>query len=235
MPIQETNILLSGIRIDEPVTVLTNLILSVFSFYFYFHLGKLKTIGTNLSKYWRLFFLFIAIANTIAAFTHGFKSYFSKEDYYYVWMIMNMAGIPASYFLLLTNLESASITQRLKTNLQFIAALLTISLVIFMYLINDISLVKVNAGLVILITLFAHLITYRKGLPGSKLILRGFIVSILTLFVHTMRLSIHDYLNYKDISHIIMNIGLYIIFLGVVEVFLEVEVSDELEEKEKAA
>jgi hypothetical protein len=232
MPIQETNLLLSGIRIDEPVTVLTNLILSVFSFYFYIHLGKLKNIGTNLSRYWRLFFLFIAIANTIAAFAHGFKSYFNSHDYYYVWMFMNMAGIPASYFLLLTNLESAQISQKTKNNLQYFAAVLTLSLVIFMYLINDISLVKVNAGLVILITLFAHLITYRKGIAGSKLILRGFIISILTLFVHTMRLSLHDYFNYKDLSHVIMNIGLYVIFLGVVEVFLEVEAADALNSEE---
>jgi hypothetical protein len=232
MPIQETNLLISGIRIDEPVTVLTNLILSVFSFYFYARLGKLKNNGTNLSRYWRLFFLFIAIANTIAAFAHGFKSYFTQHDYYYIWMFMNMAGIPASYYLLLTNLESAAITQKTKNYLQYLAAALTLSLVIFIYLINDISLVKVNAGLVIFITLFAHLIFYRKGIPGSKLILRGFIISILTLFVHTLRLSLHDYFNYKDLSHVIMNIGLYVIFLGVVEVFLEVEASDELSSEE---
>lgn len=230
MQVHETNFLLLGLRIDEPITVLTNIFLSVFTFSFYYRVTQTAHKDDKLSLYWAYFFLFLGIANTIAAFTHGFKSYFEQDDYYYIWMFMNMAGIPSSYYLLLTNLEISEFSDKKRVWYYRASQIMTLALVITMFFLNNIGLVKLNAGIVILITLLVHFQTFRKGNPGSKLIFGGFAFSMLTILVHNLKLSLHDYFNYKDISHVIMNIGLYIIFLGVMQLS-----QSRLVPKEKAA
>jgi hypothetical protein len=170
----------------------------------------------------------MGIASIIGALTHGLRSYFSNEDYYFIWLIMNLAGIPCSYFLLQANIELSKLNPELKSTLSKLSILLTSILTVMVIGLNNFILVKINAGLVIGLTLYNHFKTYRKGRQGSGFILFGFAISTSSLVVHGLQISYSDWFNYKDISHIIMSISLYVIFLGVM---LKMRVEEEIELK----
>ncbi|MCF8254732.1 MAG: hypothetical protein K9H61_07925 [Bacteroidia bacterium] len=209
---QETSFNLFQFNINEPMTVLTNLVMSIYCFYFYSKLGSNHKLG----YYWRLFFLYMAISTLVGALTHGLKNHFSSNEFYYIWLFMNLASIPASYFLLQANIQLSKWDEVTKKKLSIASAIVTLLLAIMVISVNQFLLIKVNAGLIILITLITHFQTYKKGIKGSGWIVFGFAFSSLSILVHTMQFSLHTYFNYKDISHVIMNIGLYIIFLGAI-------------------
>lgn len=210
----ETELLIKGIQVNEPVTVLTNILLSGLTFHFYLRLNKVTQKKSTLLSYWKFFFLFLSIANLIAVVSHGFKSYIEPNTYYYVWMFMNLASFPSSYFLLLSNLEVSYLHPKKHKWYYWFIQLLTLLLVVSIYLLNTIELVKLNAGLVILITLWVHIKSHKNGLSGSYWIYNGFLLSLICLPVHTYKISLHPYFNFKDISHVIMLVSLYFIFLG---------------------
>ncbi len=211
---KETFIDILGLHILEPVTVLTDILLSIFCIYFY---NKLNFQGNQalLGKYWRLFFLFIGLATFIGAIAHGFKSYFSEEVYYFVWMTMNVSSIPSSYYLLKATIELSEFTDEQKAKLTRISFFAMLLLTIFTMLLNNFVLIKINAAIVIILALIRHYHTYKKGYSGSGYIVAGFAFSLSSVVVHSAQLSISEWFNFKDISHVIMNISLYIIFTGV--------------------
>ena len=49
----------------------------------------------------------------------------------------------------------------------------------------------------------------------SKLIAYGILISFLTAFVHGAKLSLHAYFNFNDISHVLIMVSLFVVFLGV--------------------
>ncbi len=212
--LEQTFIDIFHFRLLEPVTVLTDVLLSIFCMYFYNKLN-FPCHAKKLGLYWRLFFLFMGISTFIGAIAHGCKLYFSNEVFYFVWMTMNVCSIPSAYYLLKATIELSEFKPELKKRLTLLAATAMTLLMLLTMWMNNFVLIKVNAGIVITLTLIRHYHTYKKGYSGSGYIVFGFAFSLLSIIVHTAQLSISNWFNFKDISHVIMNISLYIIFTGV--------------------
>lgn len=211
---KETGIDLLHIHLMEPTTVITNLITGGLCLYFFKKLTQ-QPVQFTLGSNWKFFFLYMGISSIIGAFTHGLKSYFGNDNYYYLWLFMNLSGIPCSYFLLQANIELSKLSDSLKQLLKKLSIVLTATLTLLVIGLNDFLFIKINAGFVILLTLYNHLKRYNEGHQGNGFIFAGFLVSTLSILVHTMKLSYSDWFNFKDISHVIMSISLYIIFIGV--------------------
>lgn len=212
---KETAIDIFGIHLQEPVTVLTNILIVVTCAILYFKLN-LTTSKPELKKHWRLFFVFFGTSALIGAFAHGFKSYFAEETFYYIWMLMNLSGIPITYFLHSANIELSDFTDKTKQLLHYIILAIILVFVVITILTNNFASVKINGGIAILFTIIVHVITWRKKVEGSGWIAFGFIFSISTMIIHTAKLSLSDWFNFKDISHVFMNIALFMIYAGVV-------------------
>jgi hypothetical protein len=203
-----------NIYLLEPITVLTNFFIFFFCLYFYFKLN-INSSNFKLKKYWRLFFLFFSFSSVIGALAHGFRGYLNKTVFDIVWLTMNLSSILITHFLLLSNIETISLGDRYKSFFKNIIVLISIVFVGVILLTNNFLSVKINACISILLTLFIHFFTYRNKINGSGFILFGFSFSILSVIVHSIKFSFSSWFNYKDISHVIMNISLFIIFIGV--------------------
>jgi hypothetical protein len=212
MSITSTHIF--GFNLLEPVTVLTNVLISAFCLYFYLKLNHLGN-QPKLKKYWRLFFLFFGISAILGGIAHGFKPYFEPLIFYYVWLSMNLTGLVIAYYLLCTNLEFAKLEKQKKQILYALILFITVLFSVITLTTNNFLSVKINGGIAVIISLITHFQTYRKGMPGSGYISFGFAFSLLSIVVHSAQFSISEWFNYKDISHVIMNISLYFIFVGV--------------------
>lgn len=80
---------------------------------------------------------------------------------------------------------------------------------------NNFLLIKIHAGIVLTYSLVIHLISYKKGGKGSSYVAGGIIVSFLSIVTHSLKLSVSEWFNYKDISHVIMLISLMLMYKGV--------------------
>jgi len=227
--VKETFIDIVGLHIQEPVTVLTNVIITAFCLFFYFQLNVIS-IQPKLKKYWRLFFLLFGVSALIGALAHGFKSYFQPNVFYYIWLIMNLSGLSITYYLLRVNIEMSFVSDENKIRLHYLVVLIILIFSAITIITNDFLIVKINAGIAILVTLIRHYRAYKKGYTGSGYIAFGFAFSTLSIIVHSTKLSLNEWFNFKDISHVIMNISLYIIFIGVL---LKLKFIEEVSTREK--
>jgi hypothetical protein len=211
--VSETSILISGHALYEPTTVITDLIISLSCAVFAFYLKRTQG-DKEQKKYWLLFFIFIGLSTLIGAIAHGFKPYFQPKVYYVVWMLMNLTSIPSSFYLLKATIGISNYSPEKKKELGRYALYAMIVLALLTVVINQFVLIKINAGIVILLTIIRHVQTQKQGWAGSGLIWGGFAFSLSSLIVHTAKLSYSEWFNFKDISHVIMNISLAIIWIG---------------------
>ncbi|MFL5752094.1 MAG: DUF6962 family protein [Bacteroidia bacterium] len=211
---KETVITIFGHALYEPVTVITNLFISLTCAYFFIRLRSADN-QAKLLKYWRLFFFYIGLCAFIGSIAHGFKPYFSLTGFYILWMAMNVSNLPGSYYLLKAGIEISGFRDDVKRKLNVAIFIYMGIIAVLTVILNNFQLIKINALIVILFTIVQHFRAWRKGLPGNGYIWGGYAFSITALIVHTAKLSVSEWFNFKDLSHIIMNITLIILYIGV--------------------
>jgi hypothetical protein len=203
-----------GIIILEPMTAATDLLLAVFCIYFYNRL-RLPKPSEPLLKFWRLFFLIMGISTLFGTMAHGLRHYMSDDVFKFAWMGMNLSSVLSSYFLLLATIEMMrGDNEELLRRLQLIALIVTLLITGATLALNEFSLIKIYAGFVVLLAVYRNYATFKQGVKGTGLIAFGFGLSMLSILVHTAKFSLHEYFNFKDLSHIIILVSLYFIFMG---------------------
>lgn len=161
-----------------------------------------------------MFFLLIGISSTIGSIGHGSHHQFGLQFFNVVLFFMNAVSLIAIYFCFKAAYSSTTNnTSNTKLN-YFVIGWITILLLISIWL-NNFLIIKIHAGIVLTYSLIAHLISHKKQNQGSGWIAVGILVSFLSIVTHSIKLSLHDWFNHKDISHIIMAISLLIIYKGV--------------------
>lgn len=200
MPIQ-----FLGLNIYEPVTVVTNIILAMFCFVWFAKLKKQRRM------YWPYFFLFIAVANTLAAFGHGLYTSVNNP-------VQLGSRVLAMNAFLFAGVDSAM--RFSKRSVSFIviimSVLLFVSSLIWVIVKNDFTVVKWN-GVIILLGLVGGTMAYgyfAKQQRKDALVLSGILVNGLAAVVHTLGISYNEWFNQNDIGHLLMIFGLYLIFKG---------------------
>ncbi len=203
-----------GIIISEPVTAATDLLLAWFCIYSFLKL-KLPSESKPLLKFWRLFFLFLGISTAFGGLLHGLKLYINADIYKGIRIGMNLCSIVSSYFLLLASaemLDNGNASRKKKVRIFVQITTILISAITIAN--NEFSLIVIYAGVVVLLTIILNYLDFKKGEPGAQDVALGFGISLFSIIVFKLHISIHEYFNFNDISHIIMLISLYYVFLG---------------------
>jgi len=75
--------------------------------------------------------------------------------------------------------------------------------------------IKIHAAIVLLYSFIIHYLVYRRTEEkGSGLVVLGIFISFLPIIVHSLKLSVDEWFNYKDIAHVIMIVSLVVIYKG---------------------
>lgn len=200
----QPSISFSGFILHEPVTVLTDLILSGFCMFLSFKTGK------SHAKFWSAFFLTMSFATLIGALGHGL--YIDKNNI--LQWISRTAGIVSVFWG-----EIASAMMLLKNRIRSILVIL-ISLqltvaIAFILQRNEFKVVVTNGTIgfgVIVAVIQIYLIL--KGHLGSKYILGGIAVNAVAGLIHKFQVAPSKWFNHNDLGHVIMILGLYLIARG---------------------
>ncbi|MBL7883331.1 MAG: hypothetical protein JNL69_04645 [Bacteroidia bacterium] len=206
----ETSITIGGFVIYEPTTVFTDLLISILCLIF---IKKIKN-KSSATNNWKLFFAFFSLATFIGACSHAFFKEHTGATYNFFWLSMQVLNMISVFFAQQGTYYSVLVTKphshlwRISYYLQLI---LFVSSVFIFH--NFIVVVIDNAiGLIpIMIVYYLH----KDDNVGYKFISGGILISFFTAFIHGAKLSLHAYFNQNDISHCLLMISLYYMYIGV--------------------
>ncbi|MEJ0029375.1 MAG: hypothetical protein WDO15_02940 [Bacteroidota bacterium] len=203
-----------GVRIDEPITTLTDLLVSAVCFVAFFRLKSQNRPGYT-QLYFRYYFLLMAIGTMLGGLLGHAFLYALGFGWKLPGWIVSMLSV--------TLIERSSVERAkplIKTSVgDFFLALNIVELLVIMTTTMwtlDFKWVEFHSGYGLLgVVLPFHLYTwYRARDKGSLLIIIAVIVASCAALVFMNKLSIHEWFNYLDISHTIMAIGAYIFYRG---------------------
>ena len=214
MNLPQPSIDVFGIRLDEPVTTATDLIVSAVCLYAFY---KLNSIPIKNKVHWNLkyYFLSMGLATLIGGVIgHGFLYLFS-----FAW---KLPGWLTSMFSIAL-LERASImyakpliNPKVGNFFAWMNLIELTTFVIVTFTTLNFFFVEVHSayGLLIIVTSFNFVVYRNRKSEASKLFLIAVGVSALSALIFMNELGISKWFNHFDISHILMSISAFIFYKG---------------------
>jgi hypothetical protein len=203
-----------GIRIDEPMTTFTDVIVAAVCFYAFYQLDKRKFPGKS-QMFFRYYFLLMGVATFLGGVIgHGFLYALSFGWKLPGWII-SMVSVALIERSAISHAGSLIKPQLAKFFLIFNLIELVAIMTITMYTL-DFKWVQFHSGygLLAIVSTF-HLYTYfRTGDKGSLYMLAGVGVTCIASYIYINKISAHTWFNYLDISHVLLAIAAYILYLG---------------------
>lgn len=208
--LQQPEIVLFGLRIQEPVTTLSDLLISLSCFYAFIVIRK-RTIPLRVNTYMQYYFLLMAIATLWGGlFGHGFAyivGFYGRMPGWYLSMISIM------FF------ERASIEHArpyIKDSLIRVLLLINIIELIVMVTLTSITLdfiyVQAHSVYGVLFVVFSfQLYTYIKSKDkGSKIALYGVAIVSVAAIIYNYPIIINKWFNHLDFAHVLMAVATFV-------------------------
>lgn len=211
--IKDTTIHIASFAIHEPITTLTDFIISGLCIYFYFKLNKFSNKNTS-TTYWKYFYGFMALGSFIGGCSHGLFEIHTGFGYNLFWLSMQVLNMLAIYNMQLATLTSALLNSNKKLywkNSYIIQVLLSI---IAVFIFQNFLVVVINNAIALIPIMIIHF-NASKTNKENLWIAYGIAVLFATAGVNLSKLSLHDYFNHLDLAHVLIMINLYLMFIGV--------------------
>jgi hypothetical protein len=206
----DTTIVFGAFAIHEPVTVLTDYIITIIAFVYYWKLSSTNEVVKN----WRLFFLFISLSTFFGGSSHALFAVHEGWKYKSLWLPMQFVNGLAVYYA-----QKATLLSVLKNSENYNAWKLSYIIQLVVYYIALIIvqkyIVTILDNAIGLIPIMILHFRARIKEPYQEYIAYGILVSFITAIVHGLKFSLHDYFNYNDIAHVFIMISLTIMYMGV--------------------
>lgn len=214
IPFQNPTIWLGNIRIDEPITTLTDILFVTVCIYTFIKTkNKSNALGVNLYRY---FFLITGFSTLISALIgHAFLYYFGLKGKCISWEI-NILSVSIASFAAIYHTRN-TIHKKLFIFLILINLLETLYALIFTGMYPTFVIVEIHSAfcLLIMVTILESRYYHQTKSKISKHLLLGVTIAILAVLVHIFKLAISNWFNHMDLSHIIMCISVYVMHKGI--------------------
>jgi hypothetical protein len=196
------------------MVIVTNLALFLVSLYCF---RQLKSYGQAYSHQMGWFLFMIGIGGVFGAVAHATHYQLGHGFFNAVVFTSNLLSLISVYFCFKGSYTYYNLQRGTAPNKMVIGFVTAwISILVIITLINStFLLIKIHAGLVLIYALAVHYMAYRKKDRGSGMIVLGILVSFLSIIVHSLKISLHEWFNHKDIAHVIMIVSMIIIYRGI--------------------
>ncbi len=213
-PFQNPTIYLGGLRIDEPITTVTDFLFIGVCFYGFYKTKSFSAYkGANL---YRWFFLLTGCSSLVAALIgHAFLYYFGWEAKIYGW-VTGIISVSFAQFAVLHHTRKTIGEQVFKT-LYIIDILEVIAAFVMTFVMYSFTAVEIHTAYVLVINVTVlEWIHYKKtGSLLSKYMIYGVGISVLAVLCHVFKIAFSVWFNHLDLSHIFMALSMYMMYKGV--------------------
>lgn len=206
-----TEIEIGGVIIRDPVTALTNILIFATGVACYLRLRKQKLEFPN--RNWIYFFLLMGVSSLIGVVVHGFSYYTPPEVHFKIWWAMCVvqgAGITLAQIGFATNVF-------VKFRALVISAV-TLQFGVFatvLYIAGTFNVAKAHIAVGLIPIMLYYIYKGKKGLKPEMMVAMGIGIASLTAIVHSMKLTVNQWVNYNDIAHVLIMASLFVIYTGV--------------------
>lgn len=214
MPYIQPSIEVLGLWVDEPVTMITDLVVTAVCIYAFVRLSRIP-VKNNVHFYLKYYFLSMGIATAVGGiFGHGFFYLFA-----FAWKLPGWLTSMISVALL----ERAVILYARKLILPFLGKLFAWLNVIELATFVTITFITLNFffvelhaayGLLIVTTGFSLIVFIKTRNKGSRTFLVAVAFSSLSALVFMNEWGISIWFNHFDISHLLMAISAWVFYKG---------------------
>ncbi|MEN0050517.1 MAG: hypothetical protein AAF806_25860 [Bacteroidota bacterium] len=220
----QPSIYVGQLRVDEPVTMITDLVITVVCFYAFYSLSKQQNELSKAQNFLRYYFLMMGFATMIGGvFGHGFLYYFGLN-----W---KLPGWLTSMFAV-TLIERASIEQTKPivnpkvgkimgvANIIELVTFVSLTFVTLFFRLLDprdsFRFVEIHTayGLLLIVLPLQAYVYLKTRNPGSKLFLIGIGFVILTAFIYYFQLAFSPWFNQHDMSHLFIALASWLFYKG---------------------
>jgi len=213
-PLQNPSIELFGLRIDEPVTMTTDLIVALIGIFGYFKItSKNNSVPVKLYSY---FFLWMGFSTFIAGITgHGFLYKFGTEGKMYGW-VLGIIGTGFAQFAAVYHVKE-NISKTTFSVLLILCSVEVVAAMIILFIVRTFVMVEIHAafGLMAMVTVLEAINYFKTRSKLSLNMITGVSFTVIAIIVHSTKISISKWFNYLDISHVFLGIAVSIMIKGV--------------------
>lgn len=213
-PTGQPSIEIFGVTIMEPMSLVTNLFISIICLIAFYKLRSLNKKGKS-HKYFRYFFLLMAIATFLGGtLGHAFQYIFSPNWQLFSWVFAMVAVFLMERVALIQ--ASTFINKTIIHFLRIVGLIvLTISLLLSIYTVNFLFVLLQSVFSLLFIALPLHTIVYfRTQNIGSGIISINIAFLILVAFIYVYELSFGLWFNHLDIAHTILVLSMYLFYVA---------------------
>jgi hypothetical protein len=201
--------------IHEPVTVVTDVILSALAVYFAVCSGRQhELLRMNVHLYFSYAFWVVGLGALLGALTHGLGRYLSVAAGRLLWRAtLLFLGAAAFCLLLATGYHAFPVRHVHVFEWSGVLLLVLYAIIIFR---DDRFLWAVlfyTAALLIVLMVMLYDL-FSRGLAGSGIVVAGILVSFAAAIIQRSGLTLHRHFNHNDLYHVVQMIGLYYLFRG---------------------
>jgi hypothetical protein len=221
MPLQQPSVFVFGVRIDEPVTSLTALMISGVCLYAFIKLSRIQ-VQHKTNLYLRYYFLIMSVATANGGIIgHAFLFHFS-----FAWKLIGWILSMVSIMLIeRASIEytSSQIPERFSRVLKWINLLeLTFFIVITCVTLNFFFVEAHTTYGLLIVVASLHLFVYRKTKSnGSRLFLIAVGIAAISAIIFMNKWGISKWFNHNDISHVLLTITAWFFYLGGKKIAME--------------
>lgn len=203
-----------GIRLDEPVATVTDLLVSAVSVYAYLQMKRMRLNAWS-QVHFRRYFLLVSVATVLGGLIgHGFLYAFG-----FVWKLPGwIVGIVSVALVERAAISHAQHLIRPKIGRFFLVfnIIEMIAILVITVITLDFKWVEYHNGygLIVNVAGFHGYAWYRTKDKGSLIILGAVGITAIASVVFTRHLSLHTWFNYIDMSHVLLAMAAYVMYLG---------------------
>jgi hypothetical protein len=213
-PLQNPSIELFGIRIDEPVTAGTDLIVALIGIWGYFKIAKQKNLK-HVSIY-ALFFLGTGVSTMIAGIIgHAFLYRFGYEAKMIGW-VLGIIGTCFAQFAAVHHVKNSIGEKAFRLLLKICYLEVIVSMAILILKPSFLVVICHTAfGLLLMVTVLESVNYSKTRSKLSLMMIYGVGLAVAAIIVHTCKIAVSKWFNHLDISHVFLGLSLYVMIKGV--------------------
>jgi hypothetical protein len=206
---------LFGIRIDEPIVTLTDLLVSFLCFLYFYKMSISPRKG-KVFTYFKYYFLVMGLATTFGGLIgHAFYYEFTKTWKLVGWII--------SMFAIMLIERGAIEHTRIVLNKKYVKILGIVNIIEFLIFLGlvlftlDFFYVQLHSGYGLMFVVFTieFLLFLKTKNKATQYIMAGIGFAALSALVFATEFSIHRWFNFLSLSHVFMAVATVFIYEGV--------------------
>ena len=207
-----TYIILFGFKIFEPMVIVTNGIFFALCTICY---ARLKKFPHYYSKHMSLFLLMLGSSSLFGAAGHAVHLQLGDFCFKVILFFMNLLSILSIYFCFRVSYMYQNLNNIPQKKYINLVKIWLVILLIACVIIENFVLITIHAGLVLIYMLIVHYLV-NKEFPdkGNKYVIAGILISFISIGAHSLKITIHEWYNHKDLAHTGMIISLIFIYKG---------------------